>query len=175
MIGGGGRGRPRAISHCPCNNGYDLSNKRKKKMGEAVADLVVCLEYDEAPVDNRSEKEEEKKGERVVVARRSRRRRRVARAKLDQAAALFPWVVPLATASPISLSLFSFFFFLLLSSSLSSLFSAPEVKRNKYLTYSYPPTAVYIASAAKREGREREAHQVHRHTVKRAKRKQNDS
>jgi len=43
-----------------------------KKMGEAVADLVVCLEYDEAPVDNRSEEVEEKKG-RAVVVRRSRR------------------------------------------------------------------------------------------------------
>jgi len=46
-----------------------------KKMGEAVADLVVCLEYDEAPVDNRSEEVEEKKG-RAVVVRRSRREKK---------------------------------------------------------------------------------------------------
>lgn len=48
-------------------------------MREAVADLVACLEYDEAPVDNSSEEEEGESGSRSLEQKGKKKKKSSAR------------------------------------------------------------------------------------------------
>ena len=118
-------------------------------------------------VDNRSEEEEDSLSLSLVrQSRREKEEEKKARAKLDQAGCSLPMGRPirpeLLLLLSVSLSTFFSLFFFFLS---STLFSAPEVKRNKYLTYSL---SLDCSKEAQLENARTSARQ-------RVKRKQNDS